>query len=128
MGGQIQVGIGGVLEPTAPIKSGRLHLIAPTGKKRAEAWPDRPTAGETVSGYESGGWFGFVAPAGTPRNILQLLNKEINIAMTDPPIAEKMVAGGMQVANESLEYAEETLKKDYEKYGKLVKDIGFKPQ
>ena len=67
MGKQVQVGLGGILEPTAHIKAGRLNLIAPTGKARAAAFPDKPTAGETVPGFESGGWFGFVAPVGTPR-------------------------------------------------------------
>ncbi|MDP1992609.1 MAG: tripartite tricarboxylate transporter substrate binding protein [Syntrophales bacterium] len=128
LGGQVQVGIGGILEPSTHIKSGRLNLIAPTGKARAATWPDKPTAGETVPGYESGGWFGFIAPAGTPREILKLLNKEINLAMDDPAVTEKMVNGGMAVANESLEHAEEVVKRDHAKYGKLVKDIGFKPQ
>lgn len=128
MGGQVMVGIGGILEPSPHIKSGRLNLLAPTGKVRAPAWPDKPTAGEYVKGFSSNGWFGFVGTAGTPREILKLLNKEINAAMGDPAIVQKMNNSGMDVALESLEHAEEVVRNDYNLYGKLVKDIGFKPQ
>lgn len=128
MGGQVMVGIGGILEPAPHIKTGRLILLAPTGKKRAPAWPDKLTAGEYVKGFSSEGWFGFTGTAGTPREILKLLNKEINAAMGDPAIVEKMNNSGMAVALESLEHAEETVRDDYNRYGKLVKDIGFKPQ
>jgi tripartite-type tricarboxylate transporter receptor subunit TctC len=128
MGGQVQVGIDGVMAPTPHIRSGRLTLLAPTSKNRAAFWPDKPAASEVVPGYESGGWFGFVAPAATPREIVQRLNEEINRAMKSPEVAEKMVTGGMVVVAESPKYFEEVIKSDYAKYGKLVKDIGFKPQ
>ena len=100
----------------------------PSPTRRAALWPDTPAAAETVPGYESGGWFGYVAPAGTPREIVVKLNEEINRAMKLPEIAEKMVAGGMVVVAESPEYFEDPIKSDYAKYGKLVRDIGFKPQ
>ncbi len=128
IGGQVQVGIDGVMAPTPHIKSGRLTLLAPTGTARAAFWPDKPAAGETVPGYSSGGWFGFVAPAGTPKEIVGKLNAEINRAMKSPDVADKMVAGGMVVVAESPKYFEDLIKSDYAKYGKLVRDIGFKPQ
>ena len=128
IGGQVQVAMDGVMAPTPHIKSGRVTLLAPTGKTRSPSWPDIPAAGETVPGYDSGGWFGFVAPAGTPKEIVGKLNAEINRAMKSPEIAEKMVAGGMAVVAESPKYFEDLIKSDYAKYGKLVRDIGFKPQ
>ena len=128
IGGQVQVGIDGVTAPTPHIKSGRLTLLAPTGTARAAFWPDKPTAGETVPGYSSGGWFGFITTAGTPKAIVNKLNDEINRAMKSPDVADKMVAGGMVVVAESPKYFEELIKSDYAKYGKLVRDIGFKPQ
>ena len=60
-------------------------------------WPDKPAAAEFVPGYDSGGWFGFVAPAGFPREIAQKLNAEINRAMMSPEVVEKRVNGGMVV-------------------------------
>jgi tripartite-type tricarboxylate transporter receptor subunit TctC len=128
IGGQVQVGIDGVTAPTPHIKSGRLTLLAPTSKNRAAFWPDVRSAGETVPGYESGGWFGFIAPAGTPREILGKLNEEINRAMKSPDVADKMIAGGMVVVTEPPQYFEEVIKSDYAKYRKLVRDIGFQPQ
>ena len=128
IGGQVQVAMDGVMAPTPHIKAGRVTLLAPTGKTRSPFWPDIPAAGETVPGYESGGWFGYVAPAGTPKEIVAKLNAEINRAMKSPDVAEKMVAGGMAVVAESPKYFEDVIKNDYAKYGKLVRDIGFKPQ
>ncbi len=128
IGGQVQVAMDGVIAPTPHIKSGRITLLAPTGKTRPALWPDKPTAGETVPGYTSAGWFGFVAPAGTPKGIVGKLNDEINRAMKSPDVADKMVAGGMAVVAESPKYFEDVIKSDYAKYGKLVRDIGFKPQ
>ena len=77
---------------------------------------------------ECGGWFGFITTAGTPREIVNKLNEEINRAMKLPDVTDKMVAGGMAVVAESPQYFEEVIKSDYARYGKLVRDIGFQPQ
>ncbi len=128
MGGQVQAGIDGITGMTPHIKSGRLHLLATTGKTRAVLWPDTPAAAEDVPGYESGGWFGYAAPAHTPREIVLKLNAEINRAMQAPEVSDKLVGAGLIVVNESPEYFGDILRSDYAKYGKLVKDIGFTPQ
>jgi tripartite-type tricarboxylate transporter receptor subunit TctC len=112
----------------APVRAGRLNLLAVTSKDRAPALPDRPAAAEFVPGYEAPGWFGFVAPARTPKEIVNRLNAEINRAMALPEVTEKMVAMEMSVVNESPNYFEELIRNDYAKYGKLVRDIGFVPQ
>jgi tripartite-type tricarboxylate transporter receptor subunit TctC len=128
IGGQVMAGIDGITGMTPHIKSGRLRLLATTGKKRAELWPDTPAAAEDVPGYESGGWFGYAVPAGTPREIVLKLNQEINRAIRQPEVSEKLVNAGLIVVNESPEYFAEILKSDYKKYGDLVRAIGFKPQ
>jgi len=128
MGGQVQAGIDGITGMTPHIKSGRLRLLATTGKTRAVQWPDTPAAAEDVPGYESGGWFGYAAPAATPREIVLKLNAEINRAMRDPDVADKLTGAGLIVVSESPEYFGEILRNDYAKYGALVKAIGFKPQ
>jgi len=63
IGGQVQVGIDGITGLAPHVRSGRLRLLAITNKTRVPLWPDTPAAAETVPGYESGGWFGYVAPA-----------------------------------------------------------------
>jgi tripartite-type tricarboxylate transporter receptor subunit TctC len=128
IGGQVMAGIDGITGMTPHIKSGRLRLLATTGKKRAVLWPDTPAAAEDVPGYESGGWFGYAVPAGTPRAIVLKLNEEINRAMRQPDVSDKLVNAGLVVVNESPEYFGEVLKADYKKYGDLVHAIGFKPQ
>jgi tripartite-type tricarboxylate transporter receptor subunit TctC len=128
IGGQVQAGIDGITPMTPHVKSGRLRLLAVTNKTRVQLWPDTPAAAEDVPGYESGGWFGYVAPARTPREIVAKLNDEINRAMRAPEVSEKLVAAGLIVVTESPEYFADLLKSDFAKYGKLVKDIGFQPQ
>src|SRR4029078_8697136 len=63
IGGQVQAGIDGITGMTAPIKSGRLRILATNTKTRPALWPTTPVAAEDVPGYESGGWFGYAAPA-----------------------------------------------------------------
>jgi tripartite-type tricarboxylate transporter receptor subunit TctC len=128
MGGQVMMTIDGIAGALPAIKSGKVTLLAVTSKQRAAFWPDKPAAAEFVPGYDSGGWFGFVAPAGTPKEIVDKLNAEINRAMNAPEVVEKMVAAGMVVANESAKWFEEVIKRDHAKYGKLARDIGFTPR
>jgi tripartite-type tricarboxylate transporter receptor subunit TctC len=128
MGGQVQAAIDGITGMTPHIKSGRLRILATTNKTRPALWPDTPVAGEDVPGYESGGWFGYAAPAGTPRAIVLRLNEEINRAMKSPDVSEKLAVAGLLVVAEPPEYFASLLRSDFEKYGKLVKDIGFQPQ
>jgi tripartite-type tricarboxylate transporter receptor subunit TctC len=127
IGGQVEAGIDGITGLTPHIRSGRIVLMAITNKTRVAPWMDTPTANETVPGYESGGWFGYMAPAGTPAPIVKRLNEEINAAMKRPDVVEKLTAAGLIVVNETPEYFAAAIKSDYAKYGKLVKDIGYKP-
>ena len=128
IGGQVQVGIDGITGLTPHVKSGRLRLLAITNRKRVPLWPDTQAAAEAVPGYESGGWFGYVAPAATPRAIIARLNAEINRAMQLPDVSDKLVSAGLIVVAESPEYFANVIRSDYAKYGKLVRDIGFTPQ
>ena len=110
------------------VKGGRLRLLGVAKSKRAENYPDFPAIAETVPGFESGGWFGFVAPAATPKNIVALLNKEANDAMRQPDVREKMTALGLEGWSESPEYFGKLIRSDYQKYGKLARDVGMQKQ
>jgi tripartite-type tricarboxylate transporter receptor subunit TctC len=127
LSGEAQVGVAGA-SVTPQIKAGKLTLLASTGETRAPSWPDKPCAAETVPGFSFGGWFGFIAPAGTPGEIINRLNEEINRAMNSPEMAKMMADQEMYVVNESPKYFEDAIKSDYEKYGKLVRGIGFVPR
>ncbi|MDB5811208.1 MAG: hypothetical protein JWN94_3330 [Betaproteobacteria bacterium] len=127
IGGHIDAAIDGITGLTPHIRSGKLRLLAITNPTRVPEF-DAPTIAETLPGYDSRGWFGFLAPAGTPREIVTLLNQEINRAMLLPDVKEKLVSAGLIIVAEPPEAFANTIKSDYAKYGKLIKDIGFKPQ
>jgi tripartite-type tricarboxylate transporter receptor subunit TctC len=128
MGGQVQMGIGSYSSLAPTVQSGRLRLIGVTNNVAVPNHPELPVFATLVPGYDMRGWFGVVAPAGTPRDIIRRLNAEINRAMQQPEVNSKLVGAGLYVANESPESFGEYLKTEYAKYGKLVKDIGFQPQ
>jgi tripartite-type tricarboxylate transporter receptor subunit TctC len=128
IGGQVMVGIDGITGMTPHIKSERLRLLATTNKTRPALWPNHPVAAEDVPGYESGGWFGYAAPSGTPRDVVSKLNEEINRAIRQSDVSEKLMSAGLIIVTEPPEYFANLLRADYAKYGKLVKDIGFQPQ
>jgi tripartite-type tricarboxylate transporter receptor subunit TctC len=81
-----------------------------------------------VPGFSALGWFGYVAPAGTPPDIVEKLNKAINAAIAQPAVSEKLQNMGMVVVRESPQYFEKVLRSDYERYGQIVKAIGYQPQ
>jgi len=128
VGGQVLTGITSIATATPHVKSERVRMLAVTNATRVALWPDVPAAAEAVPGYDSNGWFGYVAPAGTPRDIVLKLNAEINRAMREPEVSEKLMNAGLTIVSESPEYFTEYLQRDYAKYGKLVKDIGYTPQ
>lgn len=128
LGGEVMTGIGSYTSLLPHVQAKRLNIMAVTNDKRIEDKPQLTVFADVVPGYDMRGWFGVVAPAGTPRHIVQRLNAEINRAMQQPHINSKLVASGLNVANESPEWFDKFIKTEYEKYGKLVRDIGFKPQ
>ena len=128
MGGRVDATILGIGALTPFIRAGRVRLLAVTSPARAELFPETPTIAEVLPGYDFRGWFGYVAPAGTPPKVVALLNREINRAMMMPDVKEKLNAIGLTVVAETPESFARTLKSDYEKYGKLIRAIGFQPQ
>jgi tripartite-type tricarboxylate transporter receptor subunit TctC len=113
---------------TAPqIKAGRLRALAVTGTKRSDAFPDLPTIGEFYPGFEMTIWLGLFAPAGTPEPILARLREEVAKALAADDVREKLNnAGGLQVLAASPAAFTALIKSDYDRYGKLVRDIGVK--
>ena len=128
VGGQVQAGIGSYTSMSPLVQSGRMRLIGVTNHMRVPDKPDLPVFADLVPGYDMRGWFGYIAPAGTPPAIVRRLNEEINRAMQQPDVNAKLVASGLYVANESPEFFAKFIKTEFAKYGKIVHDIGFKPQ
>ncbi len=90
LGGQVQVTFDNLPSSIAHIKAGKLRALAVTTAKRSDELPDVPTVAETVPGYEASAFFGFGVPHGTPKEIVDLLNREINLALKDPGVVAKL--------------------------------------
>jgi len=110
------------------VQSGKVRLLGIAKETRAPNYPNLPTVAETVPGFASGGWFGFVAPARVPREIIAVLNREANAAMKQPDVRDKLVALGLDLWTESPEYFGQVMKSEYDKYGKVARDIGLVPK
>jgi tripartite-type tricarboxylate transporter receptor subunit TctC len=113
---------------TAPqIHAGKLRALAVTGPRRSAAFPDLPTIAEFYPGYEVTIWLGLFAPAGTPEPILERLRAEVKEALASLDVKAKMnQAGGLEpFSSTSGEFAA-LIQRDYDKYGKIVKEIGVK--
>src|SRR6476660_5727191 len=115
LGGQVQVTFDNLPSSIEHIKAGKLRALAVTTAKRTEELPDVPTVGETVPGYEASAFFGIGVPHGTPKEIVDLLNKEINLALKDPAMVAKLKElGGTPIPGSPADFgklvADETAK------------------
>jgi tripartite-type tricarboxylate transporter receptor subunit TctC len=128
MAGRVDAGISSFTGMYPFIQSGRVRLLGIAKATRAPNYPDLPTIAETVPGFEVGGWFGFVAPANVPKEIIAVLNREANAAMKLPDVRAKLEALGLEVWTESPQYLGSLMKSEYDKYGKVARDIGLVPK
>jgi tripartite-type tricarboxylate transporter receptor subunit TctC len=128
IGGQVLTGIGAYTSMSPQVLSGRVRLIAVTNPVRVPNKSELPLFADAVPGYDMRGWFGYIAPAATPPEIVERLNEEVNRALRLPEVAEKLTAAGLIVVTESAEFFNSVMRSDFTKYGKLVHDIGFQPQ
>jgi tripartite-type tricarboxylate transporter receptor subunit TctC len=97
IGGQVQVAFGGISSSIEHINAGKLRALAVTTGMRLDAFPDVPTVGESVPGYEATGWCGVVAPKDTPIEIIGKLNTEINAGLADPKFKAMLADMGLTV-------------------------------
>jgi tripartite-type tricarboxylate transporter receptor subunit TctC len=94
VGGKVDMLFTGAPVTISHIRAGRLKLLAVTDSKRAAALPDTPTVGESLPGFEFNNWYGIMAPAGTPRPVVDFLNAEVQRILTLPEVREKFAALG----------------------------------
>jgi tripartite-type tricarboxylate transporter receptor subunit TctC len=112
----------------AHVKAGKLRAIGVTGAKRAAPLPEVPTLAEAgVPAYEATAWFGYLAPAGTPREIIDRLNAEIAKALESPDVRERLAPGGLsELPGGTPERFGDFIKTEIGKWSKVVKESGAK--
>ena len=126
--GQVQVSFDNMTSSLEHIRSGRLRPLAVTTVTRSAALPNVPTVGDFVPGFEASGWFGIGAPKNTPSGIVDKLNKEVNAGLADPKIKARLVdLGGTTLSGSPAEFGK-LIADEIEKWAKVIKFAGIKPE
>ncbi|HEX9686019.1 MAG TPA: tripartite tricarboxylate transporter substrate binding protein [Burkholderiales bacterium] len=124
--GETQLQIGTIASVLTQMKAGRVRPLGVTSDKRTKQFPDVPAIAETVPGYEFTAWIGAFAPAGTPRPVIDRLNAELRRAVSDPEISAKLDSMTLDPMYMTPEQFATRLQSDYERYGKMLRDLGTK--
>ena len=129
LGGQVASFFATPISSVSQIRAGKAKAVATTGSKRAALMPDVPTVAEAgYQGYEALNWYGFLAPKGTPKDIIERLNKEIVKALANPQVVSALNKTGTEPKSSTPEEFAAYLKREYDTWGKVVKEAGIKPQ
>lgn len=127
VGGQIPLGILGAAPMMPHVKTGRLRGIAVTTGRRAAALPDIPTLAEAgVKGFESSQWFGFLAPAGTPRDAINKVHGDLQRVLAMADVKERLAQQGGETRGSTPEEFAAFLRAEHAKYAKIIADAGIK--
>jgi len=127
LSGQIQLSITDLAAALPHIKAGKLKAFAVTSPKRLNNLPEVPTLSESgLAGYDSTGWFGLVAPAGTPAAIIQRLHAEFTAALNDEAIKTQMRQSGMEPVATSMEGLDAYIKSETQKWAKVIRQANIK--
>jgi tripartite-type tricarboxylate transporter receptor subunit TctC len=126
LAGHIPLGITDAPSALALIEARQIKALAVSSRARFPSLPDVPTFAEALPGFEAIGWFGFVAPAGTPPEIVKTLNAAIVAALADPAVAERIrLLGAVPMPGTSEDFAR-FIRSEHEKWAKVVAESGAK--
>lgn len=126
VGNQTQVLFSAGTQTLPHVKAGKLRLLGVTEAKRSALLPDVPTVGETLPGYELGVWYGVFGPVGMPKDLVTKLNTEINKALSSPEVRTSMGAIGVEIVHGTAHEFATILRRDADRYGKLIHELGIK--
>jgi tripartite-type tricarboxylate transporter receptor subunit TctC len=129
LGGQVQVMFDATPSSLPHIRAGKLRPLAVTTATRLEVLPDVPTVGDFVPGYEASSWLGFGAPKNTPAVVVERLNQEINLAISDTAIKARVAElGGLVLPPNSPAEFGNFLASDTEKWARVIRMANIKPE
>lgn len=129
LAGRVQIMFDAGTSAIANAATGRMKMIAVVGEKRSPFTPDVPTLTEQgIKGIDLVGWLGWFGPANLPPEITKKLNAALLKALADPAVKTAIEKGGYESVSSTPEELSALTKRDIERWGKVIKDIGFKPQ
>ena len=129
LGGQVNSFFATPVSSISQIRAGRAKPIATTGSKRAALMPDVPTIAESgYPGYEALNWYGYLGPKGMPREIVERLNRELVKALAHPQVVAAMHKTGVEPQSSTPEEFARYIQREYDTWGKVVKEAGIKAQ
>jgi tripartite-type tricarboxylate transporter receptor subunit TctC len=129
LGGQVDSFFATPISTASQMKSGKARAIATTGAKRDPLMPDVPTVAESgYPGYEALNWYGYLAPAKTPREVIERLHRDIAKALAAPKVVEGLRKTGVEPVAMTPDEFGRYIKREYDTWGKVVKEAGIKPQ
>ena len=128
MSGRVQLMFDNLPTSLQFIKAGKLRPLAVTSAERAAVLPDLPVVGDFVPGYEASAWYGLAAPKGTPGEIVDRLNREVNAILTQPDVKTQLADLGASLLPGSAGDFGKLIADETEKWGKVIKFAGIKPE
>lgn len=129
MGGQVMLMFSNIPVSMQQARSGRLRVLAVTSAQRVASLPDVPTIAESgLPGYEAATWFGFFAPAATPRELVNKLNADAVAGLTTPEVKERLAAQGYFVVASAVEPFTAFVNAEIPRWAKVVKEANVKPE
>jgi tripartite-type tricarboxylate transporter receptor subunit TctC len=128
LGGQVEVLFASLPSSLEYIRTGKVRALAITTAQRTQAQPDLPTIAEFVPGYDMSAWYGASVPKGTPAEVIDRLNAEINAGLADPKTMARLAEqGGISIAGTPADFGK-FIADETEKWGKVVRFAGMKPE
>ena len=128
LGGHVNIVFGPIAFWEQHVRSGKLKAIAVSSKARIAKFPDVPTVSESVPGFEAKTWFGLLAPAGTPKEILARVHHELLKTLADAKVREQLTSRGFDVVPSTPEAFGEFLRQESDIAGRLVRESGLKAE
>jgi tripartite-type tricarboxylate transporter receptor subunit TctC len=128
IGGEIQLAVVPMPTTLSHVQAGTLKALAITTAKRSEALPNVPTVAETIPGFETTSWHGFFVAAGTPRDIVLLLQRETAKALKHPDVIERLRAVGIEGVGSTPEEFNDRFRADIAKFAKIIADAKIPKQ